>query len=350
MSQGPNSYQSPKVASASGTPGTGALWLSIFGFIGGIPAIFGVLGGFKARASAKRQGKSQSKANWAVGLGAFWLVSLLVGVTLANVGQESSVTSSIAESASEVGTDSEESKAQDQATESGGVAYQDVIGDALTNDEICASYATSLEEFQGIIDRRAPRLQGRDEDAFKADAFVKKNAWVRRDLADRYDFVWNEQAQASLDSLSDGNTGDVSNLDEYLTASLSACEFYDKYLEQRADVRNLNREQQAVVAAAERKPWYPKSYRAYSPNVAYKFTDGSCSISSAYCWTMRVISNTGCPNGLYAELNVKNGDTVVGFTNDLLASLAPNQKGELEFTYFSNSRPTAASLSEINCY
>lgn len=68
----------PSVASPYGSPGTGALWLSIFGFVCGIPAILGIIFGIGARREAKQRGKSPAKANWAIGIGVAWLIPVVV--------------------------------------------------------------------------------------------------------------------------------------------------------------------------------------------------------------------------------------------------------------------------------
>lgn len=64
----------PSVTGPHGTPGTGALWLSIFGFVCGIPAILGIIFGIGARREAKQRGKSPAKANWAIFIGLLWLL------------------------------------------------------------------------------------------------------------------------------------------------------------------------------------------------------------------------------------------------------------------------------------
>jgi len=61
-------------ANPYGTPGTGALWLSILGFVCLLPAILGIIFGFSALREAKRRGVSGAKAGWAIGIGLAWIV------------------------------------------------------------------------------------------------------------------------------------------------------------------------------------------------------------------------------------------------------------------------------------
>ncbi len=61
-----------------GSPGTGALWLSILGFCG-ITALLGVILGFVALSEAKRRSASTTKATLAIVIGFVWLVPFAVG-------------------------------------------------------------------------------------------------------------------------------------------------------------------------------------------------------------------------------------------------------------------------------
>lgn len=74
-----------------GTPGTGALWLSIFGFCG-ITALLGVIFGIAARNEAKRRGVSSAKATWAIVIGLFWLLPVVISVFSLFAAQSSTTT------------------------------------------------------------------------------------------------------------------------------------------------------------------------------------------------------------------------------------------------------------------
>lgn len=74
----PNSdYSMPATSkpkpSASGSPGTGALWLSIFGIFF-VTAILGVILGLVALRKAKREKLAYAKAVIAIVIGLAWLV------------------------------------------------------------------------------------------------------------------------------------------------------------------------------------------------------------------------------------------------------------------------------------
>ena len=78
----------PVVVNANpyGTPGTGALWLSIFGFVCGIPALLGIIFGIAAYKEANRRGVSSAKATWAIVIGIAWFVPLIFVVTTGTLG------------------------------------------------------------------------------------------------------------------------------------------------------------------------------------------------------------------------------------------------------------------------
>jgi hypothetical protein len=68
------------------------------------------------------------------------------------------------------------------------------------------------------------------------------------------------------------------------------------------------------------------------------------------CWQIRVVSGDGCPGGIYGELNYldKQG-TVVGYTNDSLPGLAPEQVGLLTFDWGPNNVDTG-EINKLTCH
>lgn len=97
--------------------------------------------------------------------------------------------------------------------------------------------------------------------------------------------------------------------------------------------------------------WYPNGFSVYDDNVAYKWILGNrCGYSSGRCWGIRVVSREGCPNGLYAEVNIVNGSTVVDYTNDSLGSLLPGYVAKLDFFTFRENPTLDAELTKLECY
>lgn len=100
--------------------------------------------------------------------------------------------------------------------------------------------------------------------------------------------------------------------------------------------------------------WIPANFDSWyeDSNVAYRWLKGSefeCGYGDA-CWGIMVISKSGCPNGLYAELSLLDKNEVqVGYTNESLSSSLPLQKSKMIFETFEESAQTGR-LTEIKCY
>ena len=112
--------------------------------------------------------------------------------------------------------------------------------------------------------------------------------------------------------------------------------------EARAYERSNAKAQAAAKAEAAATSWYPKSWRFGSvdqmsfgevtgDNLAWVWNEKAhkrcLDESDDYCWAITVVSRDGCPNGIYGEINVVVNGTVTGYSNALLGSLAPRQKG-----------------------
>ncbi len=65
---------------------------------------------------------------------------------------------------------------------------------------------------------------------------------------------------------------------------------------------------------------------------------------------MSVVTKNGCPSSIYVEIQLldKSG-SAVGYSNDTVGSLAPEQVAKLDFTV-TEEDDVEARLTEINCY
>jgi hypothetical protein len=88
-----------------------------------------------------------------------------------------------------------------------------------------------------------------------------------------------------------------------------------------------------------------------APDVAFRWLEDAafdCEITEI-CWGMSVIPHAGCPNGLYVELAIL--DTTgaqLSFTNDLVASVAPDEAVTLVFEN-TEIGPHEVRLSKVEC-
>jgi hypothetical protein len=137
----------------------------------------------------------------------------------------------------------------------------------------------------------------------------------------------------------------------YLEDSLVVCSLTRAYARAAATIGTADRVSQHVRTAAANVPWYPRGYRAYDENIAWKWDNlQTCEDESvAGCWQMSVLSKDGCPNSLSAEIDIEDvNDTVVDSSSDTLGPLARGTVGELSFETFRAS--DHARLTKIDCY
>jgi hypothetical protein len=99
--------------------------------------------------------------------------------------------------------------------------------------------------------------------------------------------------------------------------------------------------------------WVPMGYTAWNSdsNIAFKYLPvGSYSCGDYNCVKIQIISNFGCPNGLYVSANYLDGPdgNVIGYDNATLPSLNSMQSAKLMFEDTSNTSRNW-QLAEIHC-
>lgn len=232
--------------------------------------------------------------------------------------------------------------------------YLAVVPDGkITTAAICSDYESTLSKYGKSAQAYIASGRSRTKDPYKAASYVKHVNWVHTSYADKFKAAITKSATKSLNAISDGQAGIVDSVDDYLKDSLAACgltDSYDKTVDQAAKVDQLAGR---ITAQAENKPWYPKGYQEATDGVAIKWIDSAadpCGYGPrCWFWTIDVVSDTGCPSGLYVAVNFTRGGTVVDWSNDTLPSLREGQKGRLQFYTYDRSTD-AIELAEVNCY
>lgn len=107
---------------------------------------------------------------------------------------------------------------------------------------------------------------------------------------------------------------------------------------------------------AEIEPtWWPSGFVRFDKDIAYRwatseFSGDACGYGACSYWVLEVTSRFGCPSGVYGEIDILRNDVVLDWTNDSLASLRADQKGQLVFTKRNlGSGSHSAQLAELNC-
>jgi hypothetical protein len=130
----------------------------------------------------------------------------------------------------------------------------------------------------------------------------------------------------------------------------NTCSVTDSLATVMGVVDNYTSSRISLEAKAANAPWYPVGYNEWTGdnNIAWRWTDRSCSYYVDYCWHVQVITNTGCPDGVYAEINIKDSaGNVIDYTNDSVPSLPAGSTAVLEL---STSRSATGSLVTLNCH
>jgi hypothetical protein len=94
--------------------------------------------------------------------------------------------------------------------------------------------------------------------------------------------------------------------------------------------------------------WVPSGFRVVANGVAVKSLEGECDYFR--CVAYEVVTEAGCPDGLYIEANVLDGDDrVIDYANDLVASVGVGERAKivLESTDDDAER---IRITEVNCY
>jgi hypothetical protein len=99
--------------------------------------------------------------------------------------------------------------------------------------------------------------------------------------------------------------------------------------------------------------WYPADYNEYSSDLAWRWgtsKETKCSYGSGSCWSVMVISKSGCSSSLYGEIKIfDSSDIQIDYTNDSTSTVSPMQKVKLTFDTF-NEQADSAQIGELKCY
>lgn len=343
------------------TPGMviAAFILSLLGLLG-VTAVIGLILGLIGLRRAKASGSGTGLALAAVIISGLWILLLAIAGLSGNSdsGQSTSNeanTESLA-TASSGGDATPTSPSNPGPTVSTSPSpstpeYLELIpGGKITTAKICESYEATITEFSSGADKTLEKAQKFANDPFAADKYINKAEWINDDAEIRYADLMQELAMNALNQVSDGQAGKVPSIDGYLKDSVASCGLEDVYGEAKAKAVKLNALAERITAAAERKPWYPKGYEEIEDGLAVKFIRGAGSdcYDCSY-WTVDVVSEYGCPSGLYIEMNIFDAnDTVIDWTNDTVASLGPGQKARMQFVTY-NDNSDSGQITEVNC-
>lgn len=97
--------------------------------------------------------------------------------------------------------------------------------------------------------------------------------------------------------------------------------------------------------------WYPTGFYEYNNQLAYQWVEGGadpCGSVACQFNTMNVIAKTGCPRGVYVEVNFLSGGVVVDWSNDTVPSLSAGQTAQLQFVSYQGN-VDSAQVANMSC-
>lgn len=222
--------------------------------------------------------------------------------------------------------------------------------------ELCPALEALVSEAEGRLDRADALLDGYSgNDPFEALTFTRKNQ--ASDFRNRFgslDDAITDAARKSLKQLSKKAAARTLMTQQYQDDALTECDLSNRLTQARTDYGTIASRWSSIEDVAASVPWYPRGFDEYEDGLAYRFVDGATSpcYSSCFYWTIEVTSLYGCSDGLYAELNISQGNRVVDWTNDTLPSLAAGQVAQLQMVTYSSSvnSNSRGELVTLRCY
>lgn len=286
------------------------------------------------------------------------LVAGIVLTACADTSNGSSESPSNAEAsgstASDLITPDASSEASASPSESAGYEVL-IVGGKITTAEICNTYTDILTKFTNRSKAQIKSGSKYVDDPYTAAKYVRNVAWVDADSEENLSELVDKAATSALNVVTDGQAGQVSDLAPYVEDSMDACGLTFQFSTAKGKATTVNELAADLYTEADNKPWYPKGFEEWNldSNMAYKYAINKggdpCGYSACRYGKYEVISQDGCPSGIYAEMNFMDaGGTVVDWSNDTVSYLEPMQKALLTFVSYSAPGGTIR-LTEINC-
>jgi hypothetical protein len=216
---------------------------------------------------------------------------------------------------------------------------------------LCASYAAVVDTWTRDEESLATSIRGADADPYVAADFVVAHQWVNRRQLTIFNRSITAISRKGLAGATKGAARRGAFVKVFTLDALFVCHVGAKVRAIRESLASLDDRAGSVVALAADKPWYPKGYTEFSDGLAWQWVaNPSCpDYASEGCWQMDAISRDGCPDSLYGEITILQGDVAVDYTNDAISGIAPGERARLTFVSTTSGQQTGR-LSKLDCY
>jgi hypothetical protein len=217
----------------------------------------------------------------------------------------------------------------------------------------CDSTVKVVTKFKKTVDERLKATEI-DSDAYTAADFVDEYDWENVD----HDGVLRGEVRSVTDPLvTEAVKPEVpseAQLSGFLEDVVEGCGIDADYTALIASSQGLDNKLSTLRTRAQNLPWYPKDFGTWygDPTLAWRWAEKrefSCSYGDR-CQAIFVASKSGCPNGLYAKINILDSSgVVVDDSNDLLGGIRPGEVAKMQFEFFTRGAGSTR-LEELNCY
>ena len=215
---------------------------------------------------------------------------------------------------------------------------------------LCSQYRAIIAKWSSVAEQRIAASTEADEDAYAAAKFAPTVNWLRA----RHELGYNQSlyraSRARLRAVSrSGLTKPM--ITKFSKDALWICKLTADSRQTESQLYSVDSLGENILYLAGNVPWHPQGFFEWTEdgNVAWQWVDNpSCDYFS--CWQIRVTTKTGCSGGLYAEINIKNGNTVLDYSNDALGSLGAGETALLTFDYTGEHGGLTGNLTDISCY
>lgn len=230
--------------------------------------------------------------------------------------------------------------------------------------EKCDALALALPTeaaVQALNQRAAALTKYNSGTARKAQQILNASTWVYSTELKDIDGDLARVTAGSLDdviakteTIRESDRGEFANLwaSPFLTMALDICGLTERVNAARSAQTSFTAAKTSLESYAATVPWYPEGFSEWTgdSNIAWKWVTGMYCDLGDWCWHIKVISDSGCADGVYAELNLlDSGDNVIGFTNDSVASLGAREVAIMELSTY-NDRVDSGRLVTLNCH
>lgn len=159
---------------------------------------------------------------------------------------------------------------------------------------------------------------------------------------------------AKTDTIRESDRGAFAELwsDLFKTMAIEICGLTERADAARLAQASFTAAKSSLESYAATVPWYPEGYSEWSAdtNVAWKWAKGlDCDLGD-WCWHIKVITASGCPDGVYAELNeLDSAGNVIDYSNDSIPRLDAGQTAIMEFSTYNENADTG-QMTTITCH